>query len=99
MKQHTGDSYNMYMDSKSPIVSENLQLYLESLTPLELAAHKARISSYMMANMIMVYDLVDQIEECEALRDSDDTEERALLPVAELSIAEQLVDIPSYGEA
>jgi len=95
-----GDSYNMYMDGKLPSTEkEELRIYLDSLTPLELAAHNARVSAYMLANLILVEDVIDAIEEVEALRNSDDVEERALLPVAELGLTETIALLPSHGEA
>lgn len=90
----------MHMDEKLPnVIKDELRIYLDSLTPLELAAHNAKVSAYMLANLILVEDVIEAIEEVEALRASTDVEERALLPVAELGLAETIALLPSHGEA
>jgi len=90
----------MYMDNKLSVYTEDeLQGYLESMTPLELASHNARMSAWMLANFILLQDTAETIEEVSTLRESDDLEDRSLLPVAELSLTEMISALPSYGDA
>lgn len=90
----------MYMDNKLPTYSEDeLQGYLDSMTPLELASHNARMSAWMLANFVLLQETVETIEEVDILRDSENIEERSLLPVAELSLSEMVMALPSYGDA
>jgi hypothetical protein len=88
------------MDNKLPTYSEEeLQGYLDSMTPLELASHNARMSAWMLANFVFLQETVETIEEVDILRDSENVEERSLLPVAELGLSEMIVALPSYGDA
>lgn len=100
MNRFRKDSYNMYMSDKLHNSGEKyLQKYLLSLTPLERAAHAASTTAWLMANLVLINELQLVIEEVDALRNSTDLEERALLPIAELGLTETLALLPTCGDA
>jgi len=72
---------------------------LNAMTPLERAAHNAMTAAYMIGHYGTIAEVVKQVEEVEALRDTMDLEERALLPLAEAALYQLICELPTHGDA
>lgn len=88
---------NKILDPKSN--EERREKWLASLSPLERRVHDARVSAWMMANIVLVKDLIQTIHEMDKLVQSEDEEERELIPYAEMQLLETLEMVPTNGEA
>tara|TARA_R110000737_G_scaffold37271_1_gene57043 strand:- start:99 stop:368 length:270 start_codon:yes stop_codon:yes gene_type:complete len=72
---------------------------LDEMTPLERDAHNAMLSVYMIGSYGFMMDVIEQIKEVDALRDSTDLEDRSLLPMAEAALYQLICELPTQGDA
>jgi len=72
---------------------------LDEMTPLERDAHNAMLSVYMIGSYGFMMDVIEQIKEVDALRDSTDLEDRSLLPLAEAALYQLICELPTQGDA
>ena len=72
---------------------------LDEMTPLERDAHNAMLSAYMIGSYGFMMDVIEQIKEVDALRDSTDLEDRSLLPMAEAALYQLICELPTQGDA
>jgi len=72
---------------------------LDEMTPLERDAHNAMLSVYMIGSYGFMMDVIEQIKEVDALRNSTDLEDRSLLPLAEAALHQLICELPTQGDA
>ena len=72
---------------------------LESMTPLEQAIHNATLSAYRIAHYVNLAEMVDHATAIATLEQTDDLEDRALLPLAESGLVQLIMLLPPYGDA
>ena len=72
---------------------------LDEMTPLERDTHNAMLSAYMIGSYGFMMDVIEQIKEVDALRDSTDLEDRSLLPMAEAALYQLICELPTQGDA
>lgn len=81
------------------LTQEDVDEYLKTLTPLELAQHNATVSAYLLSQFVLLYDFSDSVNSVEILKETADEEEIDLIPLAEKEIEDLLYSLPVYGDA
>jgi hypothetical protein len=78
---------------------ETVTSLLSQLTPLEQATYRATMTAIMLSMYGDLEEVAEQIDEVNVLRDDDDLENRALLPLAEAGLVELISTLPFAGKA
>jgi hypothetical protein len=78
---------------------ETVTSLLSQLTPLEQATYRATMTAIMLSMYGDLEEVAEQIDEVNVLRDDDDLENRALLPLAEAGLIELISTLPFAGKA
>ena len=84
---------------KDDSTEETVETILSRLTPLERATYDATMSAIMLSTYASLQEVAEQIGEVEILRNENNLEERALLPLAEAGLVELISTLPIAGEA